>query len=176
MLGVIIGTAAVVALVSVGQGATAGITTQIESLGTNLLTISAGSTFSGITRLGSGTANTLTLDDAAAVSQLEGVVGIAPEVTTQQLVVFGRENTTTTVVGTTASYAPVRSANVASGAFLERAAVEHRLRIAVLGSETAADLDLDESDLGEEVTIGGLPFVVVGILEEIGGRRPIQSR
>ena len=169
MLGVIIGTAAVVALVSVGQGATAGITSQIESLGTNLLTISAGSTFSGITRLGSGTANTLTLDDAAAVSQVEGVVGIAPEVTTQQVVVRGRENTTTTIVGTTASYAPVRSAKVASGAFLNSAAVEHRLRIAVLGSGTAADLDLDESDLGEEVTIGGLPFVVVGILEEIGG-------
>ena len=169
MLGVIIGTAAVVALVGVGQGATAGITTQIESLGTNLLTISAGSTFSGITRLGSGTANSLTLDDAAAVSPLEGVVAVAPEVTTQQLVVSDRDNTTTTVVGTTASYAPVRSAIVASGAFLNDAASEHRLRVAVLGSETAEDLGLDESDLGQQVSIGGLPFVVVGILEAKGG-------
>ena len=169
MLGVIIGTAAVVALVSVGQGATAGITSQIESLGTNLLTISAGSTFSGITRLGSGTANSLTIDDAVAVSQLGGVVAVAPEVTTQQLVVSARDNTTTTVVGTTASYAPVRSANVANGAFLNNAAVEHRLRVAVLGSETATDLDINESDLGREVSIGGLPFVVVGILEAKGG-------
>jgi putative ABC transport system permease protein len=169
MLGVIIGTAAVVALVSVGQGATAGITTQIESLGTNLLTISAGSTFSGITRLGSGTASSLTLDDAAAVSQIEGVVAVAPEVTTQQLVLAGDRNTTTTVVGTTGSYATVRTESVASGGFLNDASVQHSLRIAVIGSQTAGDLDLDETDLGSQISIRGLPFVVVGILDPKGG-------
>jgi len=169
MLGVIIGVASVVALVSVGQGATSGITAQIEALGTNLLTVNPGSSTSGLTNLGLGSADTLTLDDSAAIAQLDGVAAVAPQITTNELVIAGRQNTTTSIVGTTAEYAQVRNETIYQGAFLNEAAVDNSLRVAVLGSTTANDLDLSGSDLGTTITIGGLPFQVVGILQPKGG-------
>jgi putative ABC transport system permease protein len=175
MLGVIIGVASVVALVGVGQGATSGITSQIESLGTNLLTVNPGSGFVGLTRQGAGSAETLTLADATAIAQLDGVAAVAPEISTQALVIAGDQNTTTSIVGTTADYASVRNMAVGQGAFLNDAAVENSLRVAVLGSTTASDLGLDESDLGTDITIGGLPFRLVGILESKGGSGPFSQ-
>jgi putative ABC transport system permease protein len=169
MLGVIIGVASVVALVSVGQGATSGITAQIEALGTNLLTVNPGSSTSGLTNLGLGSADTLTLDDSAAIARLDGVAAVAPQITTNELVIAGRQNTTTSIVGTTAEYAQVRNETIYQGAFLNEAAVDNSLRVAVLGSTTADDLDLSGSDLGTTITIGGLPFQVVGILQPKGG-------
>ena len=102
MLGIIIGVASVVALVSVGQGASSGITSQINSLGTNLLTINAGSTFSGGVRSAAGSATTLTLQDADAVKALTGVAAVSPELSSAKYVVAGDKNTTTTILGTTA--------------------------------------------------------------------------
>jgi putative ABC transport system permease protein len=84
MLGIIIGVASVVALVAVGQGASSGITDRITSLGTNLLTINAGATFSGGARGAAGSATTLTLEDAEAVSAVTGVAAISPELSTSQ--------------------------------------------------------------------------------------------
>ncbi len=175
MLGVIIGVASVVALVGVGQGATAGITTQIESLGTNLLTVNPGSQFQGLTRQRAGSADTLTIDDARQIADLEGVAAVAPEVSTQALVIAGDENSTTSIIGTTADYASVRNMTVGQGAFLNDAAVENSLRVAVLGSTTASDLGLDSSDLGTDISIGGLPFRLIGILESKGGSGPFSQ-
>src|SRR5665811_1854375 len=107
MLGVIIGVASVVALVSVGQGATSGITNSLAGLGTNLLTVNAGSSFSGFTRGAAGSSTTLTLADATALRSLTGVEAVAPELSTQKLVIAGTKNTTTTVIGTTADYPTV---------------------------------------------------------------------
>ena len=118
MLGVIIGVGSVVALVAVGQGATRGITTQLESLGTNLLTINPGSATSFGTRGAAGSATTLTLDDAAAVGAIAGVAAVAPEVSTQQLVVAGASNTTTSIIGTAPDYATVHDDTIWQGRFL----------------------------------------------------------
>ena len=169
MLGVIIGVASVVALVAVGQGTTANVTDRLSELGTNLLTINPGSAQQAGTFGGAGSAETLTLDDAEALDALEVLAGVAPEMSTSQLVVAGDANTTTTILGTTADYPHVRSYELWQGSGLTDASVEGALRVAVIGATTADDIGLAADGLGSEVEIGGLPFVVVGILQEKGG-------
>jgi putative ABC transport system permease protein len=169
MLGVIIGVASVVALVGVAQGATSGITSRIEGLGTNLLTVNPGSQFAGFVRGAAGSATTLTLEDASAIAAVDGVAGVAPLVQTQQVVVAGENNTTTTITGTTSDYAAIRNETVWVGSFLTDPVVESGVRVAVLGATTADDLELDETSLGSTIRIGGIPFEIVGILQPKGG-------
>ena len=168
MLGIIIGVASVVALVAVGQGASSGITSRINSLGTNLLTINAGASFTGFVRGASGSATTLTLDDASAVSAITGVAAVSPELSTSKFVVYGTSNTTTTILGTNQNYASVRAYTMWQGRMLTDTSVEQSLRVAVLGSTTAEDLGLDATSIGKDITIGGIPFQVVGILQSKG--------
>ena len=158
MLGVVIGVASVVALVGVGQGTTSNITSRLASLGTNLLTVSP-----------SGGASTLTLEDAAAIAKLDGVAAVAPELQTSATIAVGTKSTTSSVVGTNASYAQVRAYDVWQGSFLTDATVERGVRVAVLGATTASDLGLDASSLGTTITVNGLPFQLIGILQPKGG-------
>jgi putative ABC transport system permease protein len=169
MLGIVIGVGSVVALVAVGQGASSGITNRIESLGTNLLTVNAGASISTGTRGAAGSATTLTLDDATAIAKLSGVAAVAPQLSTSAFVVAGTSNTTTTVIGTTQDYPTVRAYAVWQGRFLTDTSVESELRVAVLGATTAEDLGLDASAVGTDITIGGIPFQVAGILQAKGG-------
>ena len=162
MLGVIIGVASVVALVGVGQGTTSNITSSLASLGTNLLTIIP-------TSQESDGSTSLTLDDAAAIANLTTVAGVAPEVTTNLTVSAGGESTDPTIVGTTADYATVRAFSVWQGTFLTDVSVDRALRVAVLGATTAEDLGLDAEDLGTEISIAGIPFQLIGILQPKGG-------
>jgi putative ABC transport system permease protein len=175
MLGVIIGVASVVALVAVGQGATSGITERLQGFGTNLLTVNPGSSTQGFTRGAAGSATTLTVDDAKAIAGLNGIAGVEPEISTQQLVKAGSLNSTTTIVGTTADYAAVRAFSVWQGSFLTGPAVDAGLRVAVLGATTADDLGLGASAIGTQVSIGGLPFEVVGILQAKGSTGPFSQ-
>ena len=162
MLGVIIGVASVVALVGVGQGTTSSITERLSSLGTNLLTITAAGA-------NGGASSTLTTDDADAIRSIDGVAGVAPESQTQAVVGANGETTTGSIIGTTADYAAVRAYDIWQGTFLTDTADEQDLRVAVLGSTTADDLKLDASSIGSEITIGGLPFRLIGILQPKGG-------
>ena len=175
MLGVIIGVASVVALVGVGQGATSGITNRLASLGTNLLTINPGSSFTGFTRGAAGSANTLTIQDANAVAQLPGIAAVEPEIDSQALVVAGSLNETTSIVGTTNAYAQVRDYTIWQGSFLTPASVDQHLRVAVLGATTADNLGLTARSIGSQITIGGLPFEVVGILQPKGTSGPFSE-
>jgi putative ABC transport system permease protein len=159
MLGVIIGVASVVGLVSVGRGTTARITAQLSSLGTNLLTISPSS----------GDA-TLTLGDVDAIAGVAGLAAVAPEIQTQAVVAASATNSTTTsVVGTTAAYATVRAYEVWQGTFLTDVGVAQSLRTVVLGSTAAGNLGLGAEAVGTEVRIAGIPFQIVGILQPKGG-------
>jgi len=169
MLGVIIGVASVVALVAVGQGATSGITNRLAGLGTNLLTVNAGSSVSGFTRGAAGSSTTLTLTDATSLRSLTGVEAVAPELSTQKLVIAGAKNTTTTIIGTTPDYPNVRAYTMWQGSFLTQASLDAGLRVAVLGATTADDLGLGAGSIGTTVAIGGLPFQVVGIMQPKGG-------
>jgi putative ABC transport system permease protein len=162
MLGVIIGVASVVALVGIGQGSTSNITARLSSLGTNLLTVSTAGA-------NGGAGSTLTVADAQALSSIEAIAGIAPELQTQARVDAGTSNTTTSIVGTTQDYANVRAYDVWQGTFLTDVAVEHELRVAVLGATAASDLGLDESGVGTVISIGRIPFRVIGILQPKGG-------
>ena len=169
MLGVVIGVASVVALVSVAQGATKGISDRLQSLGTNLLTVNAGSTTTGFTRGSAGSATTLTLDDATAISQLDGVQAVEPELSTSKLVIAGSLNETATVIGTTPGYPTVRAYTMWVGTFLTQAAIDNNLRVAVIGATTADNLGLDASSIGSTIYVGGLPFDLVGIMQPKGG-------
>ncbi len=175
MLGVIIGVGSIVALVAVAEGATSGITDRIQGLGTNLLTVSPGATVTGFTRGAAGSATTLTVDDATALAALPGVAAVEPEVSTQKAVIAGLQNTTTSIVGTTPDFPRVRSYEIWQGAFLNQAAVDSSLRVAVLGATTADDLGLDASAIGTDIQIGGLPFRVVGILQPKGSSGPFSQ-
>jgi putative ABC transport system permease protein len=169
MLGIIIGVASVVALVSVAQGATKGISDRLQSLGTNLLTVSPGFSTTGATRLSFGSATTLTVEDADALAQLDGVQAIAPQLTTNKLVIAGTENETARVIGTTPGYLSVFAYNLWVGSFLNQASVDHRLKVAVIGATTADNLSLTENSVGSTIYIGGLPFDLIGILQPKGG-------
>jgi putative ABC transport system permease protein len=162
MLGVIIGVASVVALVGVGQGTTSNITSSLASLGTNLLTISP-------TSQGSDGSTSLNLDDAEAIGDLGSVAGVAPEASTGLTVRAGDETTETAIVGTTADYAAVRAYDVWQGTFLTDVSVARELRVAVLGASTAETLGLGAADLGTEISIDGIPFTLIGILQPKGG-------
>jgi putative ABC transport system permease protein len=170
-LGVIIGVGALVALLAVGQGTQARLTSRIASLGTNLLSVQAGAAVTGGVRGAAGTAATLTRDDATALAGLPGVSAVAPEMPVANAVlVAGRYNTTTVVTGTTADEAYVRGYTVQVGTFLSAPAVAHSLRVAVLGPTTVADLSTTpERIVGTAITINGIPFQVVGVTQPKGG-------
>ena len=168
MLGIIIGVASVIALVAVAQGATGGITDRLQGLGTNLLTINPGATFTAGTRGAAGSATTLTVEDASALTSLSGVAAVAPQSSTSALVVAGAQNTTTTIVGTTPEFLGVRAYEMWQGSFLTPIEVAHGLRVAVVGSDTADTLGLGPSAIGSQILIGGLPFEVIGILQPKG--------
>jgi len=160
MLGVVIGVASVVGLVSVGRGTTARITQQLSSLGTNLLTISPTGFSDG----------TLTIDDANAIAGLQGLAAVAPEIQAQGVVATSATNTTSTsVVGTSAQYAQVRAYEVWQGTFLSQIDADHALRSVVLGASVATNLGLGAEAVGTDLTINGIPFQVVGILQPKGG-------
>ncbi len=168
MLGVIIGVGSIVALVSVAQGATSGITNLIEGLGTNLISVSPGANNNGFVRGAAGSADTLTLADAEAIAGVEGVNQVAPQVSTIAVVVAGDRNTTTTVSGITPAFQPVRAYEIWRGAFITEPAYRAGLRVAVIGSATAEALKLDESAVGADILVGGVPFRVIGVLQPKG--------
>jgi putative ABC transport system permease protein len=169
MLGIIIGVASVVALVSVAQGATKGISDQLQSLGTNLISVSPGFTRTGATRGAIGSATTLTLADASSLATLDGVEAIAPELTTNKLVVVGSQNETARIVGTTPGYLSVFAYQMWVGTFINQASVDHNLRVAAIGATTADNLGLTESSIGSTIYVGGLPFELIGITQPKGG-------
>ena len=169
MLGVIIGVASVVALVSVAQGATKGISDQLQSLGTNLISVSPGFTRTGATRGAIGSATTLTLADSSSLATLDGVQAIAPELTTNKLVVVGSQNETTRIVGTTPGYLSVFAYQMWVGTFINQASVDNDLRVAVIGATTADNLGLTTASIGSTIEVGGLPFELIGITQPKGG-------
>ncbi|GAA1682755.1 ABC transporter permease [Fodinicola feengrottensis] len=169
-LGVIIGVAAVVALLGVGDGARTQLTQGVASLGTNLVSVQAGAATTGGVRGAAGTATTLTTDDATAIGGLPGVSAFAPEVSTNALVVRGQSNTTTTVTGTTAAESQVRGYTLQVGTFMSSLEYDRKLPVAVLGPTTVTDLGLTPaSAVGSSVKINGIPFTVIGVTQPKGG-------
>jgi putative ABC transport system permease protein len=171
MLGVIIGVAAVIIMIAVSAGTEATIADQIETLGTNLLFVSANFNMQGPgVRQPGGSSSDLTYDDAIAIrDSIQNITGVLVERNTSQSVKAGKTSLDgVTVIGTTTDYPQVRDLTVASGRFLTAKDLDNSAKVAVLGSSLAEDL-FDEADpVGEKITIGTVKATVVGVMAEKG--------
>jgi putative ABC transport system permease protein len=172
VLGVVIGVAAVISLMAIGQGSQQAVTENIESLGSNLLFVRSGATmFAGI-RGAQGSAGTLTLADAEALADsglAPLVAAVAPETQTRGQVVAGGQNTNTTVMGVTPEYHDVRNTPVAEGEEISSYHLDRKSMVAVLGSSVAETLFGQASPVGQTIRIEGKQFEVIGVLESKGG-------
>jgi putative ABC transport system permease protein len=172
VLGIMIGIAAVVLTVGLGEGAQQQVSSEITALGSNLLTVSPGSTTSssGI-RGGFGSASTLTVGDATALSSktvAPDVAEVAPTTTSSENLVAGTTNWTTTVVGTDPSWLTVRGRSMTEGRFIAGHDESTRADVVVLGSTTAEELFGARDALGQSVTVNGIPMTVIGVLNTVG--------
>jgi len=172
MLGIIIGVAAVIALVAAGAGAQAQVTEQFESLGSNMLVISPGAvSFRGIS-MGEGSAESLTNDDVEAIAHLASAISaIAPEYSVWgQQVVYGNKNTQTTVLGVTPEYPTVRNWQVDRGRFIESLDITSQAKVAVLGATVAEELfgQTLVDPLGKTVKIKRQNYQIVGLMAAKG--------
>jgi putative ABC transport system permease protein len=165
MLGIVIGVGAVVALMAIGNGATASITSRVEGIGSNLLTLSPART-----RVG----NTFTrsylyyADYQALLQALGNTATLAPVYQTNATVTYSNQSSNTTVAGTTPEYQAVRAYDLDVGRFLTADDQNSKSRVAVLGSQTALDLFQGLSPLGRSITINGTDLQVVGVLKAKG--------
>ena len=171
MLGILIGIAAVILTVGLGQGAQVQVRDQITALGSNLLIVSPGSTTSSTgVRGGFGSATTLTMGDAAALSSAvtaPDIKAVAPVISSSQALANGATNWTTTVVGTTTDWPSVRARTLSSGRFFTAKEVADAASVVVLGPETVTELGL-RNPVGAEVSVGGTTMTVIGVLDPVG--------
>lgn len=171
MLGIIIGIGSVIALVSLGQGSQASVTNQIQSLGANLLTVSPGSQSSGFVQSGAGSATTLTLADAEAISgNATDVSNVSPEYSKRAQVTSGNKNTNTSITGVKAIYSSIHKVNVSSGVFISDSDDTRQSKVAVLGPTTVSNLFGEGvNPIGQSIRIQGQSFKVIGVTESKGG-------
>jgi len=171
-LGILIGIAAVVLTVGLGQGAQQQVSKQLSALGGNLLIVSPGSSTSSGVRGGFGTAETLTAADATALTSKAAapdVSGVAPvSQSSSQSLENGSTNWTTTVVGTTDQWLSVRGRTLSSGRFITADDEKSAAAVVVLASDTASELFGPLNPVGQSVTINSVPYEVVGVLASAG--------
>lgn len=172
-LGIVIGIGSVIALVSLGEASQRQVESRIQSLGSNLLTISPGSQRTGLVRGGSGSAQTLTLADAEAIAssdQITTIATVSPEYTANSQIRTSSNNTNTRVIGATAAYASVHAIEVASGAFISESDMTNMTRTAVIGPTTAETLFGEGVDpVGQTIRIGSQVFTIIGMTVSKGG-------
>jgi putative ABC transport system permease protein len=171
LLGIVIGVAAVVAMVAIGQGTRAEILQKVESLGTNLLLVNAGQLklFAGRPQQVGAVATTLTERDAQAIAdEVSGVAAVAPAQSKKLLVKFGEATATTSIVGTTPEFQEVRNFRPASGEFFEDEHLRSAARVAMLGQTVVQNLFGASDPVGETIRINNVPFKVIGVMEAKG--------
>lgn len=169
MLGIIIGVGAVIAMVSIGMGVRDKVESSIAGLGSNLLVVTPGASSAGGARQAAGSSITLNEKDALAIArEISGVNLVAPAVSRQYQIVFGNQNWTTNVQGTTPEILGVRSFTVQEGNFFSNQDIDTRARVAVLGRTVADNLFGGISPIGQTIRINKSPFRVVAVLEPKG--------
>jgi putative ABC transport system permease protein len=169
-LGILFGVAAVIATVGIGQASSDSVTARITSLGTNLLTISAGSTVSSGVFGGAGSANTLTMSDVQGLQDRQSapdIQAVAPVSQGRASLVLGSSNWSTTVSGSTEGWLVTNTRVMGSGSFLNAHDVATRAQVIVLGSTTAANLG---AGVGDIVLVKQIPFQVIGVLAAAGSQ------
>jgi putative ABC transport system permease protein len=169
MLGMIIGVAAVIAMISIGAGAQERVRDQIRNLGSNLILVLPGSTTASGVRLGMGAAQTLTEEDARAITlEVEGVVVAAPAVRGTGQVVAGGANWSTQFFGTTNDYLVARDWPLASGRAFEEAEISGAGKVALIGLTTAQQLFGDADPVDQVIRVRKVPLTIIGVLERKG--------
>ncbi len=173
ILGIVIGVAAVVAMLGIGRGAQAGITASVQQNGTNLLFVRPGAPQStnGV-RAAAGSGSSLTLDDANALVNVSGVSAVAPEVDGRGQVIYQGTNANTSLVGTTPDYATARNVTMAYGDFVSASQVTGRSLVVVLGNTVATTLFGDPGTaVGQTLKFGNnhIPLKVIGVMTAKGG-------
>lgn len=171
MLGIIIGVSAVIAMVSIGQGASASVQAQIESIGTNLLFVSAGAQNVGGVRSGTGDSgtNTLTVEDLEAIKrEVPSVSMVTPTVNARSQLVASNMNWNTSVQGVSEQYPEIRKWSVQSGTFFTDADVRTAARVIVIGQTLADNLYPGTDAVGQTIRVMNLPFRVVGVMARKG--------
>ena len=172
VLGIVIGVASVISMLSIGRGARTRIESQINSIGSNLLFVRPGSSSQGGVNMGRGTAATLTYEDAVALADPANVpsaVAVSPENDSGGQIVYLANNARTRITGCTPDYETVHNIEMASGQFFSAFDVSGRTAVVVLGASTATELFPDDDAVGRNIRINGQPFLVVGVLKAKGG-------
>jgi len=171
MLGIIIGVSAVVAMVSIGQGAQATVQAQIDSIGTNLLFVTAGAQNVGGVRSGTGDTgtNTLTVDDLEAIKrEVPSVSMVTPTVNARGQLVAGNMNWNTSIQGVSEEYPEVRKWTVQSGSFFTDGDIRTAARVLVVGQTIADNMFAGTDPIGQTIRVQNLPFRVVGVMARKG--------
>ncbi|HVF62962.1 MAG TPA: ABC transporter permease [Casimicrobiaceae bacterium] len=169
MLGIIIGVAAVIAMVGVGAGAQARVEDQIKSLGSNLIIVLSGNVTSGGARMGAGSQPTISEDDGYALQQeIPIVAASAPQLRGGGQIVFGNSNWATSILGVSPEYFVARNWATVSGRSIEPADVDAGAKVVVLGQTAARNLFGEADPVGETVRVRRVPHIVIGLLERKG--------
>ena len=169
MLGIIIGVGAVITMLAVGTGASERISEQMASIGSNLLIVMPGSSTSGGIRMGSGTQSTLTQDDAEAIArECPAVSDVAPVYNGAAQVVYGNQNWSTGIYGTTPGILPVRDWSLSSGRVFTDQDVRNATKVCLLGQTIVDNLFGNADPVGQIIRIKKVPFMVIGVLAKKG--------
>ncbi len=168
MLGMIIGVAAVVLMLAVGQGAQTKINQSIETMGSNLFIVLPGATSSGGLSFGSGSVKTLTVNDSIAIAELPVIQATGPVISGTAQINYGAKNWSTMITGTTPDYFSVGNWEIEEGTIFTESDVRSAARVAVLGAETANNLFEAVNPVGKTIRITNRPFQVVGVLAAKG--------
>ena len=169
MLGIVIGVAAVIAMIAIGGGAQQRLQEQIASLGSNLLIVVPGSIIQSGARLGAGNAQTLTEQDARAiVTEVPDVAFAAPLSRSTAQVVFGNTNWSTSIYGVYNDYFDVREWNLTEGRLFDQGEISRFGKVAIIGKTVSSQLFGEDNPVGQVVRIRGIPFEIIGILESKG--------
>ncbi|MBU1169982.1 MAG: ABC transporter permease [Proteobacteria bacterium] len=169
MLGIIIGVASVIALVGLGQGSQADIEKQVSSMGTNLLIIHQGSSFSGGVRGGTGTQASLSMEDVAALREKPLTIQyVSPVIRLNEQVIAGKKNWNTAIEGVSQSYLNIRNYRLSRGSFFTPRDIKAKAKVAVLGKTVVDELFPGQDPVGTRIRIRNVPFVVVGVLGSKG--------
>jgi putative ABC transport system permease protein len=168
-LGIIIGVAAVIAMVSIGNGAKSSVESQIASLGQNVITVFPGSSNMGGMRGGWGSSSSLTIEDAQAIErEVMGVVAVSGEVRDRQQVLANGLNWNTTVMGESPGYLSIRAWELETGTMFTEADERSTAKVAIIGRTVANNLYTDGDPVGQTIRIRNLPFKILGVLKPKG--------
>lgn len=168
MLGIIIGVAAVIALVSIGNGVKQDIQNSISSLGSNLLMVMPGAPRTPGVRPSAGSMKSLKVSDYEAIAKLDGVKAASPMTNGSYVVIYQNKNWTTSVSGVSYNYLDVNNWSMKSGRFLSEKNVQNRERVAVVGKTVVKNLFGDEDPVGAEIRVKNIPFRIIGVLNSKG--------